>query len=614
MMDPSSDYQFLHDILGKTVKITLKCGTFQGVLQHVDSSRSIFLNRVKNLESGRRVPGVKMFFGHEIVNVELIDDTEQHAAERKTIPTREGPFTKMSAVDKGEPLKQSIQNPAVLSQEIQQLSFGNFRYTFSDQDKGEDIEYVVVDQFQKQFGSAMMHIKKQNVCSIAAEGVNLCRHGKLSWLQVATRSKVFLFDVFLLGARVFKNGLQMILEDQNILKVIHDCRWLSDCLSHQYGIVLCNVFDTQVADVLQFSMETGGFLPHCISTLQDCLMRYLGMPYKCISFMERRRRDVEENPEVWFVRPLPPALLNVLALETAYLLPLRMLLLDEIMSDLTTLVDGYLNAFREGSADPLGSTEISCMELPQELRQLADFHKERRERAIQKYQLNEEGFLVRKQVEPFGTKVAKEEGNQRDTAGLTLSNRAAFPKTFTAGPVHLLDQVAQDNSEEEGKVNHCDNQWATARGSNIESETETRGPVCCKSVLEETEVLGGKLSPVSKPQTKVTLTLEEEIRQLLTEDRNENTKSPAASALSPPKMNNSKISFPAARLPSPAGDLSRQTLYNIALCQNPFFRTIQDYRFQVPTRIKKEDSDLAVHFALPSELDCQLPAPGTGDK
>ncbi|XP_044292743.1 piRNA biogenesis protein EXD1 [Varanus komodoensis] len=398
-MDPSNDYQFLHDILGKTVKITLKCGTFQGVLQHVDSCQSIFLNRVKNLESGRQAPGVKMFFGHEILNVELLDDLEQCAG-RQTTPTmpREIATTEKSAVDGGEASKQSTENSDVMSQEKQQLSLHNIKYTFPDENKGKDIEYVVIDQFQRKFGSAMIHIKKQSVCSIAAEGVNLCRHGKLSWLQVATKSHIFLFDIFILGAQVFKNGLQMILEDKNILKVIHDCRWLSDCLYHQYGIALSNIFDTQVADVLQFSMETGGFLPHRISTLQECLMQYLGMSYKSVSFMEQRQCAVKKNPEVWFMRPLPPALLNVLALETAYLLPLRLKLLDEMMSDLTTLVDGYLNAFREGSADSLGSTEISCMELPQELRKLADVQKVRRQNAVQKFQLNEDGFLLRKQV------------------------------------------------------------------------------------------------------------------------------------------------------------------------------------------------------------------------
>nr|XP_056707856.1 piRNA biogenesis protein EXD1 [Euleptes europaea] len=446
-MDPSSDYHFLSDVLGKTVKITLKCGVFQGVLQHVDSNRSIFINRVKNLENGRCVPGVKMFFGHEIVNVQLLDESKKCEAEGMETPTsRENPATRIAAEDKGKPLKQNTQSSNATSQERKQLNLCQFKSTYSDEDTEEAIEYIVIDQFQRKFGSAMMHIKKQNVCAIAAEGVNLCRHGKLSWLQVATKSHVFLFDIFLLGARVFKNGLQMVLEDTNILKVIHDCRWLSDCLSHQYGIMLSNVFDTQVADILSFSMETGGFLPHRICTLQECMRQHLEMPYKQVSFMTRRQHAVERNPEVWFVRPLPPALLNVLALETFYLLPLRMMFLDKIMSDLTTLVDGYLNAFREGSADPLGSTEFSCMELPQELRQLADFHKLRREKALQKFQQNEEGLLIRTPVETVAKKTARKEGNQRDSTGFIPLNRAAFLITSGASTVRFLDPVGQDYS------------------------------------------------------------------------------------------------------------------------------------------------------------------------
>uniref|UniRef100_A0A8C8SSG5 Exonuclease 3'-5' domain containing 1 n=1 Tax=Pelusios castaneus TaxID=367368 RepID=A0A8C8SSG5_9SAUR len=285
----------------------------------------------------------------------------------------------------------------------------------------------------------MLHIKKQNVVSVAAEGVNLCRHGKLCWLQVATRSRVFLFDIFLLGPRVFKNGLQMVLEDKNILKVIHDCRAISDCLSHQYGIILSNVFDTQIADVLHFSMITSGFLPHRISSLQECLMRHLKMSPQKVSFLEHRQQAIQENPDMWFVRPPPPSLLRELALETVYLLPLRLLLLDEMMSDLTTLVDGYLNAYREGSADLLGSTETSCMKLPEELRQLTDFQKLRKERALKKYKINEDGLLIRP-LESKGKKTAEEELKKGEDSGWLSSNGAGVQQ-FSVFPSGLNCQM-----------------------------------------------------------------------------------------------------------------------------------------------------------------------------
>ncbi|XP_076982856.1 piRNA biogenesis protein EXD1-like [Tamandua tetradactyla] len=208
-------------------------------------------------------------------------------------------------------------SPALEAPTISPLN--DFKYNPSEE---EEVTYTVIDQFQQKFGAAMLHIKKQSVLSVAAEGANVCRHGKLCWLQV-----------------------------------IHDCHWLSDCLSHQYGVLLNDVFDTQVADVLQFSMETGGFLPNCISTLQESLVRHLKVAPKCISFLEERQKLIGENPEVWFTRPLSPTLLKILALEATYLLPLCLVLLDEMMSDLTTLVDGYLNTYREESAERFGGTE-----------------------------------------------------------------------------------------------------------------------------------------------------------------------------------------------------------------------------------------------------------------
>ncbi|PKU35562.1 exonuclease 3 -5 domain-containing protein 1 [Limosa lapponica baueri] len=196
-------------LLERTVKLTLRCGVFQGVLQHVNPDRSLLLRRVKNLETGRSTPGVKMFFDHEIVNVELLEEPD------------------------------SGKGTAALSEYVEMF------LSFHKKKEEENVKYTVVDCSQ-QFGPAVLHLKQQCVVSVAGEGVNLCRHGRLSWLEIATSSHIFLFDIFFLGSWAFKNGLQMVLEDKNILKVMHDCRWISDCLFHQYGVLLSNVFDTQI--------------------------------------------------------------------------------------------------------------------------------------------------------------------------------------------------------------------------------------------------------------------------------------------------------------------------------------------------------------------------------
>ncbi|XP_007536397.3 piRNA biogenesis protein EXD1 isoform X1 [Erinaceus europaeus] len=506
-MDPSSDYHFLNQILWRRVKLTLVCGIFEGVLQHVDPNKIIVLKKVKNVETGRSVPGVKMFFGHEIVNVELVDEAEQGAMREKASSVSLN--AEKAGVENMKDEDISVCEPAFPVSETPTTSLLNdLKYSPSED---EEVTYTVIDQFQQKFGSAMLHIKKQSVLSVAAEGANVCRHGKLCWLQVATNSRVYLFDIFLLGSRAFNNGLQMVLEDKRILKVIHDCRWLSDCLSHQYGILLNNVFDTQVADVLQFSMETGGFLPNCISTLQESLIQHLKVAPKYLIFLEERQKLIQENPEVWFTRPLSPSLLKILALETTYLLPLRLALMDEMMSDLTTLVDGYLNTYREGSADRLGGTEPTCMELPEELLQLKDFQKQRRERAAKEYRVNTQGLLVRTVLQPKKS-VTETVGKEERIRGFLDGKKFKQDKvlySLSQEDVNLL----KDNSNSKQSATGCQlmppmNEEASEECSHKLISPESRD-------LEEQRMTQKGHLKIPNHELQTSLSLKEEIEQLL---------------------------------------------------------------------------------------------------
>ena len=42
------------------------------------------------------------------------------------------------------------------------------------------------------------------------------------------------------------NGLKQILEDDSVVKIMHDCREPAAAIYYQLQIKLCNVFDTQV--------------------------------------------------------------------------------------------------------------------------------------------------------------------------------------------------------------------------------------------------------------------------------------------------------------------------------------------------------------------------------
>ncbi|KAB0374910.1 hypothetical protein FD755_013402 [Muntiacus reevesi] len=522
-MDLSSDYHFLNQILWRRVRLTLVCGIFEGVLQHVDPSKIVVLKKVKNVETGLSVPGVKMFFGREIVNVELLDEVELGAVREKAssvsvVLCNFSLNTERTKVDTIKDEDLNVQKPTSPTPEVPITSLlSDLKYSPSEE---EEVTYTVIDQFQQKFGAAMLHIKKQSVLSVAAEGANVCRHGKLCWLQVATNSRVYLFDIFLLGSRAFNNGLQMVLEDKRILKVIHDCRWLSDCLSHQYGILLNNVFDTQVADVLQFSMETGGFLPNCISTLQESLIRHLKIAPKHLSFLEVRQRWIRENPELWFTRPLSPSLLKILALEATYLLPLRLVLLDEMMSDLTTLVDGYLNTYREGSADRLGGMEPTCMELPEELLQLQDFQKQRREKAAKEYRVNAQGLLVRTVLHPKKsvTETAGKEGKVRGFLLCKNSTQDKAPNITSHEDVNLLKE------ESNGKQTTVEPQYLPPTKEDASENSNYNLNYPESEGVKDQRITQKEHLKIPKQEFQTSLSLKEEIEQLLMVENKEDLK------------------------------------------------------------------------------------------
>lgn len=162
------------------------------------------------------------------------------------------------------------------------------------------------------------------------------------------------------------------------------------------------------------------------------------------------------------------------------------------------------------------------MKLPQELRQLADIHKARRENAVQKFQLNEEGLLIRKQTEPLRSKRVQEERNKTDRSDLILSSNTTSPKADSASGVHSWDLADQNKSVKEQKVCKSENTSGDAAGDGkTESEVEAVTSVSCKSASKKCEISAEKQTLTLKQQTKVALTLKDEISQLLAQNKHE---------------------------------------------------------------------------------------------
>lgn len=103
-------------------------------------------------------------------------------------------------------------------------------------------------------------LNNQVVLSFDCEGVNLGAKGQLTLLEIGTtKGEAFIFDVLSCPEMITEGGLKTLLESENVIKVIHDCRNDSGNLFNQFNILMKNVFDTQVRIFMfTFNLEIGG--------------------------------------------------------------------------------------------------------------------------------------------------------------------------------------------------------------------------------------------------------------------------------------------------------------------------------------------------------------------
>ena len=135
-----------------------------------------------------------------------------------------------------------------------------------------------------------------DVLALDCEGVNLGRGGSVCIVQLATRDRCFLFDVNELTPESdVATALKPILENKNIVKVIHDCKQDADALLHLLGITLVNVHDTQCWDV-EIRNES--------HNLNNTLTAY-GIETNSV----RDGSVYKTNPAFWATRPLTPEMI-----------------------------------------------------------------------------------------------------------------------------------------------------------------------------------------------------------------------------------------------------------------------------------------------------------------
>jgi hypothetical protein len=169
---------------------------------------------------------------------------------------------------------------------------------------------VVVDTDEKLTQCSLGSKSSGLVLALDCEGLSLSRNGQVSLVQLSSPSTCYLFDVTKCS-RLSKITLFLkeILEDPNIIKIIHDCRMDSDALFHKLDIKLTGCHDTQAWDFVLRNQRLN---------LNKTLMHY-----GCPPNPERDTSIYVNNPAFWLTRPLSRDMIEWAAGDVKSLFDLR---------------------------------------------------------------------------------------------------------------------------------------------------------------------------------------------------------------------------------------------------------------------------------------------------
>lgn len=384
------------DCLGLRVVVNTRDTTYIGVITYLlPSSRRMALEKVCDPKTGKRMMGLRHFFFQDIISVAVVNEDREARQRllkdvyqedqrgkqllmRKLVPAHlASQFEETGCMDEDVLLGRVGQKP---------LPTRGHRMTGGGDNKERDEEsllppppppprvqrpekWVVISSVDDAFRKALSVIRSENDVSVAMEGQKIGRSGTLAWLSIATSTIIFLFDMAQIGtSKAIQEGLGEILTDESILKVVHDCRAMEDMLHHQFDLNLCNVFDTQAAEVYLYMVNHRGSVPSFVSGLPSLLIRYLKLSPHHVFFSHVREECVQSDESVWFERPLPESLCEGLARGVMYLRELRLVFIKLMLVDLSQVTNLYLGSMRD--KDSATASNIEPHVVPAEVQRL----------------------------------------------------------------------------------------------------------------------------------------------------------------------------------------------------------------------------------------------------
>ncbi|PVD34404.1 hypothetical protein C0Q70_05676 [Pomacea canaliculata] len=363
-------------------KVTLKTTDnliVSGFIQSLDKqNHKITLRGVTDIVSGEFIQGLQNFYRQDILELEVHEEKKKNLIQQANNAKDKKDTKSIISGCKGQP--KHLKNLGFLHPRELLLQAQCQKEIEEDKKSGGASREcqlpencTLVDDCHSQlFKDTVDYLSKQAVIAVSFEGVSMGRSGKLCWLLMASRDEIVFFDILSMGKEAISAGIGDLLESSLVLKVIHDCRLPSDLLYHQYNIKLNNVFDTQVASAFVYRLQNGGDFPRYVESLGQCLLYYLKLKKADIHIMLVRRHCQEEDEKVWMLRPVPANVSDAAKKHVCHLLTLRLVLMEEMMTEFIIGVEVFLGNVRDASESEARILQQARHRLPAQFSHLSD--------------------------------------------------------------------------------------------------------------------------------------------------------------------------------------------------------------------------------------------------
>ncbi|XP_057312961.1 piRNA biogenesis protein EXD1-like [Hydractinia symbiolongicarpus] len=400
---------------GRRVRIDTGDGFCEGIIKSIDQKElKLVLRKVKDCKTGEIMKMEQHFFGDQIKDLTLLDDDVERSEDNERVKTvgnksvMKSNNKKVTKMNKDVTQDQDIFMDASdtgtslfqMPQMDPSLYLSGFEYIkpIANELK-EPPSAVLIGKLGDGFSNAISKVKSQKVISLVAEGRNISRFGDINLLLIGTRKMVYIFDIASIGKDCFSEGIASILEDKNILKVVHDVRMLSDCLHYIYNVKPVNVFDTQVADAFIHKQSTG-FFPREVSSLTECVVTYLNINPSDCTFESEKKKLLQANINIWLERPLEMDFLKVCAMAAMYIRELRPVMMERLLAEYLCGVDVYLDSVRDMSNH--AAKLVNRQRLPEGFQKISGLKEQGRHHNNQNKR-NNRRFLKERELENYNS-------------------------------------------------------------------------------------------------------------------------------------------------------------------------------------------------------------------